>query len=324
MLPEEEYKALKYAHQQRRLYPPVAKPINLNTVSHSNIYQEEPKSAWSDSTVSDLESSNKLKKRVAESGTSRPKLHIPTQLLKPITQPFEYSPSITAAMTSRQPSTPPRQAARRRTGEPFREFDPVAYELAQANGRGSIYGAEVLMANSQANPPSQTRTHQQTSAVRRDPSAGSGRRQWAQPQESQLYFRNPENGADNTSQRPPSMDPYAFAMATQGVDHDPRMPLNLGQQHTQYWSVRQTAMTPVRANNRRKHSASADARYRPAPQPSTRSVRPSPQREASQNAGGPPFSTPPPAYRRTPEHERQQPTPPRRPNAWKRLWKRIS
>lgn len=314
MLPEEEFKALKRAHQELQTLPTTSRPMNFSRlVSHYNS-QGELKCAWSDSTVSECCSSSKLQERTAKSGRARQNPPFSKAHARPgesTARQFGYASSTYITMAGRQPaSTPPRQPST----PPFTDFDITAYEAAQANGRGSIYGAEVLMVN-RAEECTRNQTRYTTSRRRASPS-GSNMRETAQQQQSQHYFRNPENRAVNAGPRPPSMDPYAFAVATQGVDQEPRLAATSSRQPAQSSSARQATSTQVRPRN-----------GQPSAPPANDARRHAPPQSALSDQEPPRYSTSPPPYRRTPpEQERQerpQAPPARRPNPIKRLWKRI-
>lgn len=65
-----------------------------------------------------------------------------------------------------------------------------------------------------------------TTPRRRASASGSDMGESVQQQQSQHYIRNAENRAVNSAPRPPSMNLYAFAIATQGVNHYPRSAFN--------------------------------------------------------------------------------------------------
>ena len=243
MLPADEYKALKEAHLARQNRPPIPEPVNHYKLSANDSSYQEPSSAWSDSTASEVDGFSPLTFK------KLPSKRRPTQ-----NEPSANSRHAGfSASSPNQSATGPNNPIHPNTEARFGGFDPAAYEAAQALGHGSSYGAEALLLDSSPSTRQSTRPgHTQGQS-----STGSDVRTWAcqQPQHSQLFHNSGD--AENAE----LIDCLAFSEATQGISHDPSMPLNLGPEHAQYWASRQVALGKVSLQNRRSEiSLSNEAR----------------------------------------------------------------
>jgi hypothetical protein len=83
---------------------------------------------------------------------------------------------------------------------------------------------------------------------------GADTRAQARPQPHSQLFHISEDAEDGELNRSSATNLLAFSEATQGVSHDPSMPLNLGPEHAQYWAAREAAMGKVSLKNRRSEN----------------------------------------------------------------------
>jgi len=243
MLPGDEYQVLKLAHMAQRNRPPIPKPMNFHKTSTSDSSYQVPCSAWSDSTASEVGGFSAFKNFKRRASKGRPTRH----------EHRIYGRSADVSTSNPNKSVAaPRNLINDNTGPPFGGFDPAAYEAAQALGHGSIYGVEALRLDEKSSTQQQTRSRPVRQVQRRS-STGSDIKAWAQRQpHSQWLFHSPEDAADTEPNRLSSINRLAFSEATQGVNHDPSMPMNLGPEHFQYWASRQADMGKVRAQSKYK------------------------------------------------------------------------
>ena len=162
-------------------------------------------------------------------------------------------PASSSTSNLNQSEAAPRNLIHPNTEARFGAFDPVAYEAAQALGRGSIYGAEALSLDERSGTRQQTRPRPVRHMQRRS-STGSDLRAWARRQPHSQLFQNSEDAEDAELNPSSATNLLAFSEATQGVGHDPSMPMNLGPEHAQYWASRQAAMGKVSLQNGRSEN----------------------------------------------------------------------
>jgi len=245
MLPDDEYKALKAAHLARQNRPPIPEPVNYYKLLTCNSPHQVPSSAWSDSTASEVggfRALTNLKKRLSKGNATERKPRVNSRQASSSTS----NPNQSAA-------TPPKNLIHPQTEARFDSFDPVAYEAAQAVGRGSIYGAEALLLDERSSTRQRTRPPP-VKYVQGRSSNDSGTRAGARQQPQNQLFHISEDTEAAELNRDSAINRLAFSEATQGISYDLSMPLNLGPEHAQYWASREAAMGKVRLQNCRSEN----------------------------------------------------------------------